>query len=145
MVNFKPWLRSLCKGEHGSCGMQQIQHFYYILLCYSEQCTRLIFGLVTPQTKTAIVLKTNPLTFPKRTGGVCHMHCCIILKLDGDEQLTFGEGQRILIGICIDSQVIEAIGEGWAIFLIHEKLKPFSLRVRPSVNNTTAYLVSFHN
>ena len=31
------------------------------------------------------------------------------IELDGGEQLTFGEGQRILIGICIhciDSQVI---------------------------------------
>ena len=53
---------------------------------------------MTSQTKTLIALKTNPLTFPKRTGDVRLMHCWIILKLDGDEQLTFGEGQGILIG-----------------------------------------------
>ena len=51
------------------------------------------------------------------------------IELHGDEQLTFGEGQRILIGICIDGQVIEAIGEGWKI---NEILKPFSLCVRPN-------------
>ena len=46
---------------------------------------------------------------PKRDRGCPSYARLDHIELDGGEQLTFGEGQRILIGICIhciDSQVI---------------------------------------
>ena len=105
---------------------------------------KVVNGLITSQTKTVLRHKTDPLTFPKRTGGVRLMHCWVILNwmVMNVEQLTFGERQRILIGICIDSQVIEAIAEGEAMFAF---MLNYSV-IRLSVDVTeAACLVSFHN